>query len=73
LEEIGFEFNAYDACVANRKINNNQHTVRFHVDDLMSSHKSGSVNDEFEKWLNKMYGKHGPVKCFVGKSMSIWE
>ena len=44
-----------------------QHTIRFHVDDIMSSHKDKKVNDEFNKWLNKMYGKYGEVKVYRGK------
>jgi hypothetical protein len=67
LEGEGFVFNPYDACVANRQVNNKQHTVRFHVDDLMSSHVDIKVNDEFERWLNKMYGAHGAVKVTRGK------
>ena len=66
LESIGFIFNPYDACVANREVNNKQHTVRFHVDDLMSSHEDAKVNDEFLEWLNKMYGEHGEVKAVRG-------
>ena len=38
LEEIGFEFNPYDPCVANRIEKEKQQTVQFHVDDLKSSH-----------------------------------
>ena len=67
LEEIGFKFNPYDPCVANRKINGRQQTVRFHVDDLMSSHMKSKINDEFEKWLNKKYGTYGEVKTTRGK------
>ena len=33
LKSIGFEFNPYDPCVANKIINGNQMTIRFHVDD----------------------------------------
>ena len=47
LEKIGFEFNPHDGCVANRTINDKQHTVQFHVDDLLSSHVDPKVNDEF--------------------------
>ena len=47
LESIGFTFNPYDVCVGNRMVNEKQHTVRFHVDDLMSSHEDSKVNDEF--------------------------
>ena len=45
LEGIGFKFNPYDPCVANRIVNGKQHTIRFHVDDLMSSHVDRKVND----------------------------
>jgi hypothetical protein len=67
LEQVGFEFNPYDPCVANRMVEGKQQTVRFHVDDLMSSHVSSQVNDEFLVWLNKMYGNHGEVKATRGK------
>jgi hypothetical protein len=67
LEQQEFVFNPYDPCVANKMINSKQHTVRFHVDDLMSSHVDSKVNDKFEVWLNKMYGAHGKVKTTRGK------
>jgi hypothetical protein len=67
LEKLGFEFNPYDPCVANRMVNGKQHTVRFHVDDLMSSHVDPKVNDEFLIWLNKMYGSVAEVKATRGK------
>jgi hypothetical protein len=67
LEGVGFVFNPYDPCVANRMVNNEQQTIRFHVDDLMSSHMDTSVNDEFLIWLNKMYGDYGEVKATRGK------
>ena len=66
LEGIGFVFNSYDPCVCNRMIGGKQHTVRFHVDDLMSSHVDPKVNDEFLIWLNKMYGDLTEVKCTRG-------
>jgi len=66
LESQGFVFNVYDPCVANKMVNGKQHTVRFHVDDLMSSHVDSKVNDKFLKWLNKMYGGHGEVKATRG-------
>lgn len=67
LESIGFIFNPYDPCVANRMVNDKQQTVRFHVDDLMSSHKDASVNDKFYKWLNEQYGQFGEVTQHRGK------
>ena len=39
LEDMGFEVNPYDPCVANRMVNGNQCTVVWHVDDLKVSHK----------------------------------
>ena len=53
LESIGFVFNPYDACIANRMINGKQQTIKFHMDNLLSSHQQREVNDEFLKWLNK--------------------
>ena len=67
LESIGFKFNPYDPCVANHKVRGEQHAVRFHVDDLASSHKAPIVNDEFLKWLNEKCGSHGEVKGTRGK------
>ena len=67
LEKEGFIFNPYDPCVCNRMIWGKQQTVRFHIDDLMSSHENEKVNDNFLKWLNKKYGSHGEVKANCGK------
>ncbi len=56
LEGIGFTFNPYDPCVVNKIIDGKQLTIRFHVDDIMSSHVDSTVNDDFLTWLNKKYG-----------------
>jgi len=66
LEGHGYVFNPYDPCVANKQVKGKQHTIRFHVDDVMCSHMDPKVNDEFLKWLNKMYGSHGEVKATRG-------
>ena len=68
LESIGFVFNPYDPCVANRMKNEKQQTIRFHVDDIMSSHVDKKVNDKFLNWLNRNYGKLKPVSATRGKS-----
>ena len=47
LEENGFAFNPCDACAASKMVNKKQQTVRFHVDDVMSSHVNAKVNDNF--------------------------
>ena len=67
LEKIGFEFNPHDPCVANRIVEGKHHTIRFHVDDLMSSHADKKINDNFYKWLNKMCGGYGEVKATHGE------
>lgn len=66
LEEYGFRFNVYDSWVANRVVNSKQHTIRFHIDNLMSSHVDKKVNDEFLLWLNEKYGKIGEVTANRG-------
>jgi hypothetical protein len=67
LEQAGFKFNNYDPCIANRKVNGATQTVKFHVDDLKSSHIDPKVNDHFLAGLNSKYGKHGEVKATRGK------
>ena len=42
--------------------------MRFHVDDLMSSHVDSKVNDHFLKWLNKQCGEYGEVKATRGNA-----
>ena len=63
LEQIGFVCNA---CTSNRSVNGKVHTVRFHVDNLMSSHADKKVNDEFLMWSNEQCGKCGEVKATRG-------
>ena len=66
LESIGFEFNSYDPCVANRLVRTHQQTIRFHVDDLLVSCIDKKANDELYSWCNKKYGSIKPVKCHRG-------
>ena len=66
LESIGFRFSEYDPCVGFRKRVGSQHTIRFHVDDVASSHKNRKVNDKFFEWLNKKYGSIKAVKATRG-------
>jgi hypothetical protein len=68
LEEQGFKFNPYDPCVANRLVRGKQHTILFHVDDLLSTHESTKENDWFLKWLNEKYGNFGKVVATRGKT-----
>ena len=69
LEEIGFEFNPYDPCVANMMVRGEQLTVTFHVDDLKASHKNPKVIDDFIQFIDFKYGDKdiGEVKATRGK------
>ena len=68
LTEAGYEFNPYDPCVCNKLMHEGkQHTVAFHVDDLIGScADQGQANTELENWLNNKYGSLGEVKVTRG-------
>jgi hypothetical protein len=55
LESVGFAFNPYDACVANKDVNGKQMTICFHVDDCKISHKESTQIDKMIEWLRKEY------------------
>ena len=55
-EGHAFEFNNYNACVCNKIVDNKQHTMRFHVDNIFSRHVDPKVNDEFQQWLDITFG-----------------
>jgi hypothetical protein len=67
LEDIGFIFNPYYPCVANKKVQGLQQTILFHLDNLKLSHNIKSVNNKVEKWLKSEYSKHGKVTATCGK------
>ena len=80
LEEQGFVFNDYDPCVANRIVEDKQHTVRFHVDDVLSSHVDEKVNDRFAIWCQEKYGslkeveiRRGQIHQFLGMELDFSE
>ena len=55
LENVGFEVNPYDPCVANKMINGSQMTVTWHVDDFKISHKESDEVTKFITELGKLY------------------
>ena len=61
--------NTYDACVANIMVNGKQHIVACNFDNLKSSHVDPNFNNDFYKWLEKMYGSNyiGHVEAKCGK------
>jgi hypothetical protein len=69
VESIGYVINPYDICVANKIVKGHQHTIIWHVDDVMGSHVDPSVNSAFAAWCDKLYGSKelGHVKIKRGK------
>ena len=67
LKGQGFLFNDYGPCVANREINSEEHTIRSHVDDVLSSHKDPKVNDSFAEWCQNKDGSLKNVEIHRGK------
>ena len=53
LKEIGFKLNIQDLCVANKIVDDKQHTIVWHVEDVKSSHVYPKVNDEFIQWTKE--------------------
>ena len=57
LENMGFEVNPYDPCVANKMVNGHQMTIYWHVDDLKVSHKDEGAVTALALKLASMYGE----------------
>ena len=56
VDDLGFEINPYNKCVANKIIKGKQCMVCWHVDELKISHVNQSVLDNIVKKLNKKNG-----------------
>ena len=56
LENMGFEVNPYDPCVANKMVNGHQMTVCWHVDDIKVSHKDKDSVTALTLKLASLYG-----------------
>ena len=57
LQNMGFEINPYDKCVANRIVDKKQQTICWYVDDNKLSHKDPAVNTEVLDKLTERFGK----------------
>ena len=55
-EELGFELNPYNPCVANKVINGKQCTIVWHVDNLKMPQIQQEVLDEIIGKLTRKYG-----------------
>lgn len=75
LQDIGFEINPYDPCVANMNINGSQCTIAWYVDDNMISHvEEKVVEDILSKIESKFPGltvTRGKVHTFIGMKMTF--
>ena len=58
LQEMGFEINPYDPCVANKMVNGMQMAIRWHVDDLMISHLSHDEIMKVVQGIKDIYGEN---------------
>ena len=71
LENMGFEVNPYDPCVANKMVNGHQMIVCWHVDDLKVSHKDEAAVTALALKLASLYGEkttisRGKVHQYLG-------
>jgi Reverse transcriptase (RNA-dependent DNA polymerase) len=70
LQDMGFELNPYDACVANKMINGKQCTVVWYVDDNKISHVDPEVVSQIIHKIEEQFGKmtvtRGPEHTFLG-------
>ena len=67
MNELGFELNPYDPCVANKIIDGRQCTIIWHVDDLKVSHVDKAVLDVLIQTFTDRYGKEAPLTVRSGK------
>ena len=71
MEEIGFKFNEYDACIATEIEKASQHLTQFHVDAVLSIHVLPQVNDQLYNWAQKKYGAIKEVEVKRGKKFQF--
>ena len=79
LENYGFIVNPFDPCVFNKNTaDGEQHTIIFHVDDGLASHKNPVENTKLLVYLNRIYGdgvtsKRGKKLTYLGMDMDYTE
>ena len=64
MDTDGFKYDPYDPCMSTKIIEGDPLTVVFNVYEVKSSHKDKNMVDNFEQWIEFMYGdpKIGKVK-----------
>ena len=75
LQELGFEINPYDKCVANKQINGKQCTIAFYVDDNKVSHEDPEVVtqviNEIESYWSGLTIYRGKKLTFLGMDLEF--
>ena len=61
MENMGFEINPYDPCVANKIVSGHHMTICWHVDDLKVSHKNEDAVTALALKLVSLYGPKTPI------------
>ncbi|CAJ1959786.1 unnamed protein product [Cylindrotheca closterium] len=67
LIDMAPEYRKYVVLENGKRVIYVRQTIRFHVEDLMSSHMDPKVNDKFSKWLNMRYGSIKACTIIRGK------
>ena len=49
IKTIGFDLNPHDTCVANIIVDGKQYEIKWHVDDVKSSHVDPKINDKVQE------------------------
>ena len=71
LKSYGFEYNPYDACVANKVVGGKVLTICHHVDDCKISHERAEVVAETISLIRGDYLKTDRVRCRCIEARSI--
>ena len=75
LQDMGFELNPYDKCVANKLINGKQCTIVFYVDDNKVSHADPTVVTQVLDQIANHFGElsitRGARHDFLGMNIEI--
>ena len=68
LKAWGFDLNPYNACVANKTINELQATIVWHIDNLKISHKDPAIVTDILQHLTKRFGTDRLLIISQGKA-----
>ena len=63
LENMGFEINPYDPCVANKMVSGHQMSICSHMDDLKVSHKNKYAVTALALNVASLYGPKTTISC----------